>query len=269
MPLSGSIIQEITANMKKETLTNHDGNRLQAEKREYLSLLARGIAHDFNNFLAAILGNISIIMRNTPSDSPLLKNASQIETTARRALNFTNQLQACAGKGEFHITNIHINGIIEEIAPKLKESVHAGIKIQHVLQKDLPMIKGDQTCIRQIIINLINNASDAILDSTGTINISTGAMKSSLIRDKEICLDEIPQGNNCVYVEIRDSGCGMTPDVQHKIFDPFFTTKLRRHGLGLSIAMGFVCAHGGAIEVNSTPGKGSTFRVMFPAVDQT
>ncbi|MDD4871692.1 MAG: ATP-binding protein [Kiritimatiellae bacterium] len=237
------------------------------EKVKSLSLMATGVAHDFNNLLAAVLGNISIILRNIPADSPLVKNATQIETTARKALDLTNQLQIYTGKGEFKIEKLYVNEMINDILPGLKKSIRPGIDIQCAVHNDIPMINGDLSCIRQVITNLVSNAADAIIKEKGTITILTGTMQSDQIHRDEECLDEIPHGNNYVYVEIKDTGCGMTSDVQAMIFDPFFTTKIRGRGLGLSVVLGILRAHGGNITINSEPGKGSTFKVMFPAAE--
>jgi two-component system, cell cycle sensor histidine kinase and response regulator CckA len=248
--------------------TQESGNHpLQTEKIQSLSIMATGIAHDFNNLIAAVLGNISIVLRNIPADSPLIKNARQIETTARKALDLTNQLQTYAGKGDFKTEKLQINSMIGELLPLLKGSIHSGINIQCLIQENIPMIIGDPVYIRQIITNLVSNASDAIIEEKGAITISTGTTQNSQISRDEVCLDEIPRGNNYVYLEIKDTGCGMTRDVQAMIFDPFFTTKIRGRGLGLSVVLGILRAHGSGITINSEPGKGSAFRVMFPALE--
>jgi signal transduction histidine kinase len=159
-----------------------------------------------------------------------------------------------------------LNSIINELLPVLKESVHAGSDIQCNLQENIPMINGDPVYLRQLITNLINNASDAIIKEKGTITISTGTIQTNQISRDEACLDEIPKSNNYVYMEIKDTGCGMTRDVQNMIFDPFFTTKIRGRGLGLSVVLGILRAHGGGITVNSRPDNGSTFKIMLPAL---
>jgi len=236
------------------------------EKTESLSTMATGIAHDFNNLLAAILGNVSIIMRGIPADSPLRKNALQIETTAQRAVELTNLLQAYAGKGTFRIGMIDLNSVITDTLPALKVCVNTGITIECSLSDNLPMIKGDNEKIALAVSSLIHNASDAILGNTGTITIATGTMQSDQVRRDEACLDEISVGNDFVFVEVTDTGCGMTPGVQGKIFDPFFTTKIRGQGLSLSVVLGIMRAHGGGVAVSSTPGKGTSFQLLFPAV---
>jgi two-component system cell cycle sensor histidine kinase/response regulator CckA len=241
---------------------------MQKKNQESLTLMATGIAHDFNNLIAAILGNAAIIAKGLPSDSPLAKNAKQIDTTARKALELTNQLQSFAGKGEFKLETLRINSAINEIAPRMKESVHGGISLKYALQDNLPAINADPSCLSQIILNLVINASDAILERDGKIVISTGLEVTDHIRRDNDCMDEIPHGNSYVYVEIKDSGCGMTNDVRSRIFDPFFTTKIRGHGLGLPVVLGIMRAHGGGIEINTAPGKGSTFRALFPAAGQ-
>jgi len=124
---------------------------LQAEKIGSLSLMASGVSHDFNNHLAAILGNTAILAKSLPPDSALQKNLKQIDLAARKALGLTNQLQTCAGKGEFKLESIQINLFINDLAPKIGESVHAGINLQYILQKDIPEINADPLCLAQVI----------------------------------------------------------------------------------------------------------------------
>lgn len=243
-------------------------SHVQAEKTACIELMATGVAHDFNNLLAAIIGNASIVLRNLPADSPLLKNVTQIGTSARKAVELTNQLQSCAGKGAFNIETIELNTLTCNLAAKFKESSPDGIKFQYKFHENLPLIKGDISAISHAINNLLNNASSAILEGSGIITISTGTETYDNLPRDEACIDEIASGKNHVFVEIQDTGCGMTDEILGNIFDPFFTTKIRGQGLGLPVALGIVRAHGGKILVKSTPGKGSTFRAIFPSINQ-
>ena len=246
----------------------YPGNsHVQAEKTTCIELMATGVAHDFNNLLAAIIGNASIVLRNLPSDSPLLKNVTQIEASARKAVELTNQLQSCAAKGAFNIETINLNTLVSSLITKFKESAPDRITIQYKFDANPPLIKGDVSSISLVITSLLNNASASILEGNGIITISTGTEIYDNMKKDEACIDEIPSGNNYIYIEIHDTGCGMTDEVIEKIFDPFFTTKIRGQGLGMPVALGIVRAHGGKILVKSVPKKGSTFRVIFPMIN--
>ncbi len=255
---------------KKESgCSIHPGTgQAQTGKKQCADMMATGVAHDFNNLLAAIIGNASIVLRNLPADSPLLKNVAQIETSARKAVELTNLLQLCAAKGAFNIEVIDLNELVGGLAARLKESIHDGIDIQYRFGEKLPFIKGDAAVISQALINLVNNAASAILECKGVITISTGTETyDNPVRD-ECCLDEITSGRNHVYIEINDTGCGIPVENLDKIFDPFFSTRIRGQGLGLSVALGVARVHGGRIFVSSTPGKGSTFKMIFPSITQ-
>ncbi|OGV66227.1 MAG: hypothetical protein A2283_06810 [Lentisphaerae bacterium RIFOXYA12_FULL_48_11] len=254
---------------KGSTFSVYPGNgHDQVEKTACVELMATGVAHDFNNLLAAIIGNASIVLRNLPAESPLLKNVTQIETSARKAVELTNQLQSCAGKGAFNIETIELNALVSKLIAKFKGSIPGSIIVQYTFRENLPFIKGDTSCISYVITSLLNNASAAILEGNGTITISTDTEIYDYSPRDEACIDEIPSGKNYVYIEIQDTGCGMTDEIRDRIFDPFFTTKIRGQGLGMPVALGIVRAHGGKILVKSAPEKGSTFRVILPATNQ-
>lgn len=238
---------------------------IQTEKIDSLSTMATGMAHDLNNLLAAIIGNAIIINREMPGGSPLHKNAQQIVNSANRAIELTNCLQSYAGRGNFKLEKLEINSMVTDSTLMLRDSIHTGIDIKCELGRNIPLICGDPSQIKQVLLNIINNAAEAILEGQGSITISTGTLQTDSIPRDEVCLADIPQTIDYVYVEIKDTGCGMSPETIARMFDPFFTTKIRGHGLGLSAALGIIRAHGGGVSVKSEPQNGSIITVMFPA----
>lgn len=244
---------------------------LHAQKLESLGVLAGGIAHDFNNLLTTIMGNTDLALFSVPPHSPARDNLQAVEITTRRAADLTNQMLAYSGKGKFVIKPIELRELIEEMAHLLNVSISKSAVIMYNFADDLPAFDGDATQIRQIIMNLIINASDAISDRSGVIALSTGTTYCDRdyidSADRNLARGEhepVSEGMY-VYIEVTDTGIGMNAEDITKIFDPFFTTKFSGRGLGLSATLGIVRGHKGAIKVYSEMGKGTTFKILLPA----
>ena len=237
---------------------------LHAQKLESLGILAGGIAHDFNNLLVSVLGNAGLALGRTPRDSASRKNLEQIEIAARRAAELTQQMLAYSGRGTFEVRPLDLSRLVEEIAHLLEVAISKKVRISYHFGANLPAIEADATQVRQLAMNLITNASEAIGDENGTITVTTGVMQAERAYLSETYLDEeLPEGWYD-YLEVSDTGCGLDKETQAKIFDPFFTTKFTGRGLGLASALGIVRGHRGAIKVYSEPGRGTTFKVLFP-----
>jgi signal transduction histidine kinase/CheY-like chemotaxis protein len=235
-----------------------------AQKLESLGVLAGGIAHDFNNLLMGILGNADLALYEISPVSPVCANLREIETAAKRAADLCRQMLAYSGKGAFLIATVRINEIIQEMAHLLEVSISKKVALRFEFAKDLPPIECDVTQFRQIVMNLITNASDAIGDDNGIITVRTGLLHCDRDYLKGVYVhDNLPE-SDYVYLEVSDSGCGMDRATLERIFEPFFTTKFTGRGLGMSAVLGIVRSHGGAIKIYSEPGKGSMFRVLFP-----
>jgi signal transduction histidine kinase len=237
---------------------------LYAQKLESLGVLAGGIAHDFNNLLTGVLGNADLALTELSPLAPARANIQQIEVAARRAADLTRQMLAYSGRGKFVIQSIRLSEIVEEMTHLLEVSISKKCVLRYGFAEDLPAIDGDATQLRQVVMNLIINASESIGERSGVIAVRTGAMECDLAYLAESYLDEkLPEGVY-VYLEVADTGCGMTEEVRAKLFDPFFTTKFTGRGLGLAAVLGIVRSHRGAIKVHSELGVGTTFRVLFP-----
>ncbi|HET7737704.1 MAG TPA: PAS domain S-box protein, partial [Tepidiformaceae bacterium] len=238
-----------------------------AQKLESLGILAGGIAHDFNNLLVGVLGNAGLALMELPADSPVRRTVTDIETAAKRAADLTRQMLAYSGKGQFVVETVDLSDVVREMAALLEVSISKRVTLRYDFPPGLPGIEADPTQLRQVIMNLITNASDAIGDRDGLVTIRTGTVFADRAYLAEMYLDtELPEGTY-VSLEVSDTGSGMDPETKARIFDPFFSTKFTGRGLGLAAVLGIIRGHGGAIKVHSEPGRGTTFRVLFPPAD--
>ena len=262
MGISEEITEKMHAENERKLL---ETQMLHSQKMESLGILAGGIAHDFNNLLTGILGNASLALLSLPDDTPVADCLKKIETTSLRAAELCRQMLAYSGKGRFIIKPVNLSELVEEMAQMLEVSISKKIIFKMELAENLPAVECDITQLRQIVMNLITNASEAIGDKSGVISISTGVTESDGQNLRKFWVaDKAPKGLY-VYFEVNDTGCGMSDAVKAKIFDPFYTTKFTGRGLGLAAVLGIVRGHHGTIHVGSTPKRGSTFKVMFPA----
>jgi len=237
---------------------------LQAQKLESLGVLAGGIAHDFNNILMGILGNVDLALAGLSEVSPVRPLLEQSIQAAHRAADLCKQMLAYSGKGRFVIQAINLTELIREMTQMLEVSISKKALLRHYLDESLSLIEADATQVRQTIMNLVINASEAIGDRDGIISIKTGLVRcdQDYLRSAQFHGDL--QGGHYVYFEVTDNGCGMDAATIEKIFDPFFTTKFTGRGLGLAAVLGVVRGHRGALKVYSEPGKGTIFKVLFP-----
>jgi two-component system, cell cycle sensor histidine kinase and response regulator CckA len=241
---------------------------LHVQKLESLGIMAGGIAHDFNNILMAILGNADLALLGLSPVSPARDNLIAITKASQRAAELCKQMLAYSGRGRFVIEPLDITEVVQEMTHMLEVSTCKKAVLKYNFADNLPAIEADATQVRQVIMNLITNASEAIGDRSGIISVSTGAMECDRAYLSESHLDEqLPEGIY-TYIEVSDTGSGMDSETCSRIFDPFFTTKFTGRGLGLAAVLGIVRGHKGAIKVYSEPGRGTTFKALFPASKQ-
>ncbi len=243
---------------------NLEERMFQAQKLESLGVLAGGIAHDFNNLLTAIIGNADLIYDDLPPGSTAQQGIDEIKLASQRAADLSRQMLAYSGKGKFIIEHIEINKIVREMAHLLESSVSRKAVIEYDFMSDLPLLEVDVTQIRQVIMNLITNASEALEEGSGFIKISTGATECNSECVISTYLNEKLDEGLYIFMEVEDNGVGMTTETIEKLFDPFFTTKFTGRGLGMSAVLGIVRGHGGGIRVDSEPGRGTKFTVLLP-----
>lgn len=234
-----------------------------AQKLESLNVMAGGLAHGFNNLLTPILGFSGLIRASLPNDSPLVPMAAQIEDAARRAAEMVRDMLAYSGKARSARAPLNLSRMIEDMGSALRESVAATTNLNFKLDPCPPPVEGDSEQLRQVILSLVANATESLPGRVGTIELRTGVLKRIARPGHLLLLGDVPPGP-CVSLEVADNGCGIPAETLPKVFDPFFTTKFTGRGLGLAASLGIVRSHGGAIEVDSAPSRGTTMRLFFP-----
>jgi PAS domain S-box-containing protein len=248
----GLILHDMT------TLRNTQRELAEAQKLESIGALAAGIAHDFNNVLAGIVINASILLEDSDPLSPNRPAIDDILAASELASGLTGQLLAYAGKRPFGTTRLDLSKLIAEMLHLLQSSIPKNVTLQSTLARDLPPIDADASQIQQIVLNLVINGGEAIGVEGGVVQVSTGVGVPGAWQE---CAGPY------VYMEVRDSGCGMEEAACARIFDPFFSTKFVGRGLGLAAVAGAVRAHKGEVKVTSAPGEGSVFRIFLPALE--
>jgi PAS domain S-box-containing protein len=237
---------------------------LQTQKAESLGLLARGVAHDFNNLLLGILGHTNLLQHELAPDSPLRSRLGKIEATAVQAAELTRQLLAYSGGDQPLLAQVALDELVREMADLLEVSLPADQPLQFEFEPDLPPILAEAGQVRQVVMNLILNAAEAIAER-GRVTLRLRQIEA----DRHLLAESYPGDRlapgSYVQLEVEDDGCGMSAETRARIFDPFFTTKISGRGLGLAAVLGIVRAHRGAIRVDSQPQTGTCFRVLFPA----
>ena len=243
---------------------------LHAQKLESLGVLAGGIAHDFNNLLAVVLARSELCLQQLGPGNTHAEHLAIIRDTALEARMLTRQLLSYAGKGQFLLATLDLNEIVGSISQLLRASTSKGIRLLLELWSEVIPVRGDRTQIRQIVLNLVTNAAEAIGERTGTIHVRTGLAEVDEVALREACLASNLRSGRYAFLEVEDDGCGISEELRSRLFDPFFTTKFSGRGLGLAAVLGIVKSHAGTILLHSCPGRGSSFRVLLPlaALDQ-
>lgn len=241
---------------------------LQTQKLESLGVLAGGIAHDFNNLLTGILGNAGLALLRLDASDPARELIHRVISASERAAELTRQMLAYAGKATFEIRPISLSEHILETTHHLTATISKKVTFDLHLGDGLPAVEVDPAQIQQLAMNLIINAAESCGDSPGTVTVSTRLVQVKSGEQEQWLTGEPLSPGPHVCLEVQDTGCGMDEETVSRIFDPFFTTKFTGRGLGLSTVLGIVRAHRGILQVKSTVGKGSTFKVLLPASQQ-
>ncbi len=262
-----NLLVDITDRRREEDERSRlEAQVLHAQKLESLGVLAGGIAHDFNNLLTAVLGNTSLALMSIPAESPTRPMLRAVEEAARDAAHLARQMLALSGEGHFAFDMLRLDAIVAETTGLLHALVTDPSKL--VLHLSPATAEGDSRQVRQVLMSLVANAADAVGGQGGTVEVRTGTLRGSEVPKGVLSLpgDLVP--GDYAFIEVKDSGGGMSEGTLAKIFDPLFTTKPSRRGLGLAAALGIARSHRGAITVTSIPGEGSTFRLMLRSAEE-
>jgi len=225
----------------------------ESQHLESLGLLAGGVAHDFNNLLVGILGNTELALQGGGGDPALREYLEEIRRSGERAAGLVRQVLAFAGRERIVRERIDLREIVDDTLDALRRSLPPGAKLDWLRPEEPVAVDGDTTQLRQVLMNLITNACEALPREGGEVRLRLQRAEPA------------GDGPGFVAIDVRDSGCGVDPAALGRIFDPFFTTKGAGRGLGLAVAHGIVRAHGGEMSVESAPGRGTCMRLRLPA----
>lgn len=276
-PAAEVVFQDITERKRAERRAREQEERAQrAQKLESLGSLAAGIAHDFNNILVGVMGHADLALEHLDRESAAGLHVEELGKGAQHAADLAQQLLDYAGEKRAQTTQIDLSHLVREMDRLLRVSVRRWAGIEVELAADLPPVEGDPTQLRQVLMNLVLNAADAIADDEGpahgTIRVRTYAWTRDHDDSRRFDDSFLPEASRngsgaerLVALEVSDDGCGMDEATRRHIFEPFYTTKPTGRGLGMATVLGILRAHKGAVDIETAPGEGTRIRIAFPA----
>jgi len=235
-----------------------------AQKLESLGVLAGGIAHDFNNILTVILGHCYLAREDLIPEHEYKAAFQKVESASNRAADLCRQMLTYAGKNPLVQTQVNLLLLVDDVAKMLHAAIKKNVSITLDLKQDIPHIKGDSGQIQQIIMNLIINAVEAIGDANGTIRVLLTEATFESDKTETDTFGTFIKASRYACLEVTDTGVGMDEETKKRIFEPFYSTKFTGRGLGMSAIQGIIKSHEGLLLLTSSPGVGTTFKVLFP-----
>jgi two-component system, cell cycle sensor histidine kinase and response regulator CckA len=264
---SGEIHRIVGACIDTTDFKRTQEQALATQKLESLGVVASGIAHDFNNLLGSIEAESQLLMEELPESSTAWDSVSRIDALAGRASEIVRQLMVYAGQESADFEEVDLVSLVREMMQLIRVSISKTATLEVDLPDRLPPTRANAAQIRQVILNLITNASEAIGGNAGVICVKLG----EIYRDEEPLGDQGShlESGNYLRLEVADTGCGMNAEIQAAMFDPFFTTKGVGRGLGLSAVQGIIRSHSAKMSVLSVPGGGSRIEILLPCLTQS
>lgn len=236
---------------------------LQIQKLAGIGVLAGNIAHDLNNLMMGISGNLELLRRSFEPEVASQKYIDNALDASRRAVDLSRQMLAFSRKGGQQVKSVDLNRLVAENLELMKGSMRKGISLSARLEPELPPIEAEPGQMQQLIVNLVNNAAEA-LGETGAVDVRTGVGDLPAAEFTWSRVEPKPGSGRFVFIEVSDSGRGMDGETSDRMFQPFFSTKATGRGLGLAAVRSIVKASGGAILVDTAPGEGTTIKVFLP-----
>lgn len=250
--LTTLVMHEMELRKTRNQLERTEEALAASQRLDSLGLVASGVAHDFNNLLCAILGNLELLRFELPRKARVDELLGEIEATGRRAADLAGQVLAYAGGDGAPMCSIDLNELVIETHRMVKGAIGNKVDVEFSLRRGLPMVHGQPTGLRQVLVNLLMNAAQACDETRGGVRVETDAV----------------EGSNEVLLRVVDSGPGISESVRKRVFEPFVSSKASGRGLGLSICKRIVDQHDGSIEIDSVDGVGTSVTVRFPQAQE-
>jgi signal transduction histidine kinase len=258
------LVHDISSRRRNEAERYAFERRVQEQqKNESLMVLAGGVAHDFNNLLTGILGNADLLAITSPPESDERRAAEAIVIGAQRAADLVSKMLAYSGGGRVVAERVDLDGLVKEMVDLLAASVARHCTLTYKSPGPLPLVETDPTQIRQVVLNLIVNAAEAV-DDHGVITVETGTETLNQAMLQQMTFGDQVEPGPYVFIDVVDNGIGMSEHTMARMFDPFYSTKDTGRGLGMAAVRGIVRGHRAALRVTSKEGQGTRFRVWFP-----
>ena len=240
----------------------------ESQRLESLGVLAGGIAHDFNNLLVGVLANADLARQAVGPDSDAARHVDRLKGAGLRLAELSKQMLAYSGRGPFTTKVLDVSQVVSEMLELVQASIAKNVRLEVELGEALAAVEADPAQLRQVVMNLVTNAAEALGTLSGCVEIRTCAEHFDPPEVPGLTLGAELEPGAYIRLSVADDGCGMDEDTRKRLFDPFFTTKASGRGLGLASVLGVVRAHQGALRVRSTPYEGTTFDVWLPTTEQ-
>jgi PAS domain S-box-containing protein len=265
LPARFTAIRDLTERKRAEAEHQRLEAQMQhAQKLETLAVLVGGMAHDFNNLLLVVQGHAELGLMVADESAPTHAHLLQIRDAALRAGDLVQNMLTYAGRAQAERETLDLGALVHGMDERLRAEVSKRAALVVDVEPGLPPIEADAGQLQQVLMALVTNASEALGDTPGKIELRVATQLLSSVRLLQMAINASLGAGRYVMIEVRDEGCGMDAATLARVFDPFFTTKFTGRGLGLASVLGIVRAHSGAIELQSEVGRGTRFALFFP-----